>query len=61
VVTEVLANTPAPASGALPSYAGGYGEPPAYAGAPTPRPGNGWQAGDQPVADPYRYTAPPRA
>src|SRR6266704_4101689 len=47
VVAEVLARTPAPASGALPSY----GEPSSAGPAPAPRAG----------ADPYRYTAPPRA
>ncbi|MEN3306605.1 MAG: MoxR-like ATPase [Micromonosporaceae bacterium] len=48
IVTEVLATVPAPASGALPSYAAGQG-------APAPRPGE-----DHAVADPYRYTAPPQ-
>jgi MoxR-like ATPase len=48
IVNEVLATVPAPASGALPSYAGGPGTP-------APRPGE-----DRPVADPYRYTAPPQ-
>ncbi|HEX6497996.1 MAG TPA: MoxR family ATPase [Micromonosporaceae bacterium] len=44
VVAEVLAATPAPASGALPSY----GAVPSHAG------------GEHALADPYRYTAPPR-
>ena len=44
IVADVLNHTPAPASGALPSYSDG----PA---APAPRT----------AADPYRYTAPPRA
>ena len=44
IVADVLNHTPAPASGALPSYSDG----PA---APAPRS----------AADPYRYTAPPRA
>jgi MoxR-like ATPase len=37
VVNEVLAKTPAPASGALPSYAGGQGGPGPVHGAPSPR------------------------
>jgi MoxR-like ATPase len=45
IVADVLARTPAPASGALPSYGDGAAVP-----APAPRTG----------ADPYRYTAPPR-
>jgi len=43
--------TPAPATGALPSY-------------PTdsaPRPGNGRHDAGRPDVDPYRYTAPPRS
>jgi len=47
IVADVLAHTPAPASGALPSY----GE--ATPGTPAPAPRSG--------ADPYRYSAPPRA
>jgi MoxR-like ATPase len=46
IVTEVLAAVPAPASGALPSYA---------AGTPAPRAGE-----DHAVTDPYRYTARPQ-
>jgi MoxR-like ATPase len=46
IVADVLAHTPAPASGALPTYSEGL----AGAGAPAPRT----------AADPYRYTAPPR-
>ncbi|WP_326551484.1 AAA family ATPase [Micromonospora sp. NBC_01813] len=38
VVAEVLAQTPAPASGALPSYAGGFGPSPAAAGGRRPAP-----------------------
>jgi MoxR-like ATPase len=62
VVAEVLANTPAPASGALPTYADAsagyrYGEAAGYAAQPVPG-----QAGDErPAVDPYRYTAPPRS
>jgi MoxR-like ATPase len=37
VVNEVLAKTPAPASGALPSYAGGQAAPGSMHGAPPPR------------------------
>jgi hypothetical protein len=37
VVNEVLAKTPAPASGALPSHAGGQGGPGPTHGAPSPR------------------------
>jgi len=48
VVRDVLASTPAPASGALPTY---QSAPPPRESAP---PG-----GQRPV-DPYRYTAPPR-
>jgi len=46
IVADVLAHTPAPASGALPTYSEGL----AGAGAPAPRT----------AADPYRYSAPPR-
>jgi MoxR-like ATPase len=46
VVTDVLARTPAPASGALPSYSGAA---PSQAQGEAPS-----------RADPYRYTAPPR-
>jgi MoxR-like ATPase len=52
VVTEVLANTPAPASGALPSH--GFAGP-----AATPHPGNGRHGGDRSGAGQRRY-APPR-
>jgi MoxR-like ATPase len=52
VVTEVLASTPAPASGALPSH--GFAAP-----APTPRPVNGRHGGDRSGAGQRRY-APPR-
>jgi len=47
VVTEVLARTAVPASGALPTYAARPGVGPAQV------------AGDR--ADPYKYTAPPRS
>jgi MoxR-like ATPase len=57
VVADVLANTPAPATGALPTYSAGYQQQPA---APAPRPGEGWQEDDRALVDPYRYTAPPR-
>jgi MoxR-like ATPase len=46
IIEEVLANTPAPASGALPTYASG----------PSPR-----SHATSEQADPYRYTAPPRS
>jgi MoxR-like ATPase len=54
IVTDVLASTPAPASGALPNY-----------GAPGPRPtparggrSDDWEYADPGDAtDPYRYTA----
>ncbi len=46
IVAEVLATVPAPASGALPSYGAGVDGPP--------------QQPTGPVADPYRFTAPPR-
>ena len=46
IVAEVLANVPAPASGALPSYGAGTGATVSY--------------DDRAVADPYRFTAPPR-
>ncbi|HET6213604.1 MAG TPA: MoxR family ATPase [Micromonosporaceae bacterium] len=49
VVNEVLERTPAPASGALPSY-----------GAPAPRLEGTRDTEPVPRADPYRYTAPPR-
>jgi len=52
VVNEVLEKTPAPASGAMPTYAGG--QSPAHA-APNPRQDTG-----EPAPDVYRYTAPPR-
>jgi MoxR-like ATPase len=62
VVAEVLAKTPAPASGALPTYAdasAGYRYDEVAGYAPQPVPG---QAGDgRPAVDPYRYTAPPRS
>ena len=45
VIESILVETPAPASGALPTYAG------------TQRPGPGV---DHANVDPYRYTAPPR-
>jgi MoxR-like ATPase len=51
VVTEVLAATPVPATGALPSY-------PSDA---APRPGNGRHDTGRSGVDPYRYTAPPRS
>jgi MoxR-like ATPase len=54
VVGEVLAGTPAPASGALPSYASGPASPANRRTEPIPA---GRREG-QP--DPYRYTAPPR-
>jgi MoxR-like ATPase len=47
IVADVLARTPAPASGALPSY----GDAPGATAPSAQRPG----------ADQYRYTAPPRA
>ena len=50
IVGEVLASTPAPASGALPSHT---------TPTPTPRPAD--PGTGRPVADPYRYTAPPRS
>jgi MoxR-like ATPase len=49
VVTDVLARTPAPASGALPSYAAAGAER------------GGAAAERQSRVDPYRYTAPPRS
>jgi MoxR-like ATPase len=61
VVTEVLANTPAPASGALPTYSGSPAGGDGYDGRPAPRPANGQHSGERPVVDPYRYTAPPRS
>jgi MoxR-like ATPase len=48
IVAEVLASTPVPASGALPAHS-----------TPTPRPAD--PGTGRPVADPYRYTAPPRS
>ncbi len=53
VVHEVLERTPAPASGALPTHA--TPTRPADVGM-----GPGAESGRQ-VADPYRYTAPPRS
>jgi MoxR-like ATPase len=44
IVDDVLASTPAPASGALPTYAGTQRSP----------------ASAESLADPYRYAAPPR-
>ncbi|GIH12097.1 MoxR-like ATPase [Rugosimonospora africana] len=63
VVTEVLANTPAPASAALPTYADA---PPAYRldqGYDDRQvPGQqGQHTSERPAVDPYRYTAPPRS
>jgi len=51
IVADVMASTPAPASGAIPNY-----------GAPSPRPSRGkaddWEYADPgDTADPYRYTA----
>ncbi len=51
IVAEVLAHTPAPASGALPSYGDGAPRGAPTAGHPAPAPRS--------VAEPYRYTAPP--
>jgi hypothetical protein len=50
VVSEVLAATPTPATGAMPSYATD----------PAARPDNGRHDAQRPGVDPYRYTAPPR-
>ena len=58
IVTDVLASVPAPASGALPSYAAGT--PAARTGEEE---GTGAPSGygvDHALVDPYRYTAPPR-
>jgi MoxR-like ATPase len=49
VVTEVLGQTPVPATGALPTYGG---EAPSRAGSAAPATGA--------APDPYRYTARPR-
>jgi MoxR-like ATPase len=59
VVAEVLAATPVPATGALPTYAGENPSPVSgrHASPAPPSPGPG---GDRATADPYRYTAPPR-
>jgi MoxR-like ATPase len=63
VVTEVLANTPAPATAALPAYTGGvpgrYDDRAGYDGRLVPDPRAGQQTGERPTVDPYRYTAPP--
>ncbi len=48
IVTEILNGTPAPVTGALPSYTAGPGMR------------SGWEA-PQGTVDPYRYTAPPRS
>ena len=62
VVRDVLASTPAPASGALPTYG--------QAGPPTPsardelaeaESGRGDRSASASRVDPYRYTAPPRS
>jgi MoxR-like ATPase len=58
VVAEVLANTPAPASGALPSYDAGFAA--ATTGPQVPRPNSTRPDEDRARVDPYRYTAPPR-
>ncbi len=62
VVAEVLANTPAPASGALPTYAdtsAGYRYDNRAGYGPQPVPSQ--PGGERPAVDPYRYTAPPRS
>jgi MoxR-like ATPase len=65
VVNEVLAKTPAPASGALPSYAGGPGGPGTAHGAPPPRgadPRGRPPRGGERHADPSgAYPTPPRS
>ncbi len=48
IVAEVLGNTPAPVTGALPTYTAGPGMR------------SGWEPSPD-TADPYRYTAPPRS
>jgi MoxR-like ATPase len=54
VVTDVLARTPAPASGALPSYAAADTGQRGAAAPPATDEGHA-------RVDPYRYTAPPRS
>jgi MoxR-like ATPase len=58
VVADILAQTPVPATGALPTYAGADPSPVAPSRVAQPRPGT--HAAESGTPDPYRYTAPPR-
>jgi MoxR-like ATPase len=66
VVADVFAQTPVPATGALPTYAGADPSPVAPSRAAQPRPGGHAAESGTPdpyesrTPDPYRYTAPPR-
>jgi len=65
VVRDVLASTPAPASGVLPTYSAAHGkQPPAPGQRDEPAQDAPSGRGDTASAsrvDPYRYTAPPRS